>query len=482
MCPIGTTTRTPEQPRGRGEDPPSYACRGFWTGTAPRARGGHLLNSDNTAGWGVSPSNGGGLRPVKRTVEAGLFACSSPAGGMSTGTALDAPDQRVLSLVRAARHGTAEPVIGSLCTGAGGLDLGCSPRSVVGASRGAPTPTRTCGPSWPRACPGCPTSATSAPSTGPPSSRSTCSPPVSPAKTSPPPATARASRRERAVDCGPTSWPPFAYYDPPSSSWKTSPRSAGKAADSTVFSATWPTRGMTRHGAASSPPTSAPRTAVSGCSCSDGRARARELPTPQARDGDGHGPSDPAARIAAGRQVNLSDVISAVVALLPTPTAINPNDSEDPAHWLARRARHQARRINGNGMGMPLSIAVRLLPTPTASDAKNCTHRTQGGGPSLPDQVRLLPTQTAHDGSSNGISATSRLGGPSLPDQVRLLPTPTATDGTKGCPRQRGSKGDLMLPSAVVHLEHPTQPSRAPGWTGRSTSRPSAAGNDRSAA
>ncbi len=206
------------------------------------------------------------------------------------------------------------------------------------------------------------------------------------------------------------------------------------------------------------------------------------LPTPQARDGDGHGPSDPAARAAAGRQVNLPDVITTVTALLPTPTAINPNDSEDPAHWLARRARHQARRINGNGMGMPLSIAVRLLPTPTAADAKNCTHRTQTGGPSLPDQVRLLPTPTAHDGSSNGISATSRLGGPSLPDQVRLLPTPRATDGTKGCPRQRGSKGDLMLPSAVLHLPKTARSSRTRRWTGRSTSRPSADGNTASAA
>jgi DNA (cytosine-5)-methyltransferase 1 len=121
--------------------------------------------------------------------------------------------------------------------------------------------------------------------------------------------------------------------------------------------------------------------------------------------------------------------------LLPTPTAINPNDSEDPTHWLARREVHQARRINGNGMGMPLSIAARLLPTPTASDAKNCTHRTQTGGPSLPDQARRMPQMPARS--------------------AVLWPTPRATDGTKGCPAQRGSKGDLMLPSAVLRLPHP---------------------------
>ncbi|WP_436502263.1 hypothetical protein [Actinokineospora sp. HUAS TT18] len=72
-----------------------------------------------------------------------------------------------------------------------------------------------------------------------------------------------------------------------------------------------------------------------------------------------------------------------------------------------------------------LATTFPLLPTPTASDAKNCSHTTHRGGPSLPDEARLLPT-------------------------------PRATDGTKGCPAQRGSKGDLMLPSAVMHLRAPT--------------------------
>jgi DNA (cytosine-5)-methyltransferase 1 len=141
------------------------------------------------------------------------------------------------------------------------------------------------------------------------------------------------------------------------------------------------------------------------------------LPTPTAHDGSSNGIS--AATRLGGP--SLLDQLRLAERLLPTPTAINPNDGEQPEHWLRRRERHRARRINGTGMGMPLSIAVRLLPTPTASDAKNCTHRTQRGGPSLPDQARLLPT-------------------------------PRATDGTKGCPAQRGSKGDLMLPSAVMRL------------------------------
>jgi integrase len=105
----------------------------------------------------------------------------------------------------------------------------------------------------------------------------------------------------------------------------------------------------------------------------------RLLPTPQATDE--HGGRPPRQRLARRRQVNLRDVATelppipaprpaesarsaaSVVRLLPTPAAGNPNDGEDPARWLRRRARQQARAINGNGMGMPLSVAIRLLPT-----------------------------------------------------------------------------------------------------------------------
>ena len=51
------------------------------------------------------------------------------------------------------------------------------------------------------------------------------------------------------------------------------------------------------------------------------------LPTPQARDGDGRGASDPAARRAGGHSVGLDDAVSVLtpsrsqVALFPTPRA-----------------------------------------------------------------------------------------------------------------------------------------------------------------
>lgn len=59
----------------------------------------------------------------------------------------------------------------------------------------------------------------------------------------------------------------------------------------------------------------------------------------------------------------------APVALLPTPSASTPNDGEELEGWEARRRRVAQALHNGNGMGTPLSVAVRLLPTPVTTDA-----------------------------------------------------------------------------------------------------------------
>jgi len=162
------------------------------------------------------------------------------------------------------------------------------------------------------------------------------------------------------------------------------------------------------------------------------------LPTPQAGDGE-RGGTDPATRTAGRHQVNLTDAATHLTtppaasakrpaaAMLPTPSAANPNDGEDPRSWLARQARQRRRRTNGNGMGMPLSVAAALLATPTASDARACVHHSTGTGPSLTHQIRLLPT-------------------------------PRASDATKGSPHQHRSRGDLMLPSAVTRITTPTRP------------------------
>ena len=51
---------------------------------------------------------------------------------------------------------------------------------------------------------------------------------------------------------------------------------------------------------------------------------------------------------------------AADLRLLPSPSAGNFNDGEGLGSWPARRDRNRAKGINGNGMGTPLSIAVRL--------------------------------------------------------------------------------------------------------------------------
>jgi len=105
------------------------------------------------------------------------------------------------------------------------------------------------------------------------------------------------------------------------------------------------------------------------------------------------------------------------LTLLPTPSAGQFNDGESAETWQARRDRVRESANNGNGFGVPLAMAVKMLPTPRSSD-------TNGAG-------------------------THGTGGADLRTMVTLLPTPRATDGTKGGPNQRGSSGDLMLPSAV---------------------------------
>ena len=73
-----------------------------------------------------------------------------------------------------------------------------------------------------------------------------------------------ASRKGPAVDCGCTSPTAFATFDPATSTWRTSPRSARAA--SAKSSATWPRSGMTRSGRAYALPTPAPRTAATASS------------------------------------------------------------------------------------------------------------------------------------------------------------------------------------------------------------------------
>ena len=161
---------------------------------------------------------------------------------------------------------------------------------------------------------------------------------------------------------GSPSQPPFAIYDPISSCWKTLLSSEDAA--STASKPTWPAAGTTRNGSAYEQPRLAPRTYEPACSSSPGGPASprtgslKLLPTPQARDGDGRGASDPAARRAGGHSVGLDDAVSVLtetrseVVLFPTPRASDGTKGSPNQHGskgdlmitsaIARLARHPA--------------------------------------------------------------------------------------------------------------------------------------------
>lgn len=136
------------------------------------------------------------------------------------------------------------------------------------------------------------------------------------------------------------------------------------------------------------------------------------------------------------------------VELLPTPTA-NDFTGADPkkVSW------ENATKSRGEGGASGLAdVACLLLPTPTSRDHKGRNQRDDET--CLPGA--LLPTPNAQDGngggrfSSDGHQST-------LPGEVRLLPTPNAADGERGPDYARanrdGSGGDdLITCIAKTHL------------------------------
>lgn len=279
----------------------------------------------------------------------------------------------------------------------------------------------------------------------------------------------------RSRASGTTSPKPFAYFDRDSSSWRTSPPSPDE--DSTEYSGTWPRSGTTRGGCAFElPKLEQPTTEIGGS------ASPSLLPTPLARDwkagtGSPHGKmSRPLSEVAL-----LLPAEPLPARMLPTPTASNPNDGESLASWEERRQKNLAKKINGNGQGMPLGIAVKLLPTPRASDGpKGAPNQRDSAGnyTHLPAAVvHLLPTPIAGDSKNTGNlkqdgTPYGNRPRPTLTDAVRhLLPTPTASDGKGGAGHAPSSTGAMNLRTLVTHLPN----------GGESTRRQSTAGSPSSA-
>lgn len=115
-----------------------------------------------------------------------------------------------------------------------------------------------------------------------------------------------------------------------------------------------------------------------------------QLPTPRTCSAMA-APVNSRGNLEGNRFPNLETVIG---RMLPTPSACVANDGEKPETLLARRERVKLTAKNGNGMGMPLTIAAQPL-TPCASDWKGRTNweAAERHGPQrLPD---CLPTGAA---------------------------------------------------------------------------------------
>jgi len=236
------------------------------------------------------------------------------------------------------------------------------------------------------------------------------------------------------VGNGPPSSEPFASLGPDGWSLRTHPLcwdlTTGEVSGES--SPAWPKQGMTRGGDAFELPTLARRTDVSGSS-----------------------------------------------SLLPTPTANN-YEMDDTNAYLERRERCKEKAQNGNGFGLTLGMAVRLLPTPTSRDHKGQNQR--GDDSCLPGALALLPTPTARLGDASGRGADpDRYKGPKsmggrrsnlddamaaiLDGRFPLMPTPTSLAGLGGNLCRGGERGDeMLLPGLVqtfVSTGAPTPPAIA---------------------
>nr|BBH90125.1 hypothetical protein KTC_48760 [Thermosporothrix sp. COM3]BBH90190.1 hypothetical protein KTC_49410 [Thermosporothrix sp. COM3]BBH90255.1 hypothetical protein KTC_50060 [Thermosporothrix sp. COM3] len=93
-----------------------------------------------------------------------------------------------------------------------------------------------------------------------------------------------------------------------------------------------------------------------------------------------------------------------VSSLWPTPAASNPNDGEALESWKQRREAVRKKARNGNGFGMPLSIAVRWHNTAQVQDAQwlnpEWVECLMGFPPGWTD-IKAQPNQESHNTSGN---------------------------------------------------------------------------------
>ena len=92
----------------------------------------------------------------------------------------------------------------------------------------------------------------------------------------------------------------------------------------------------------------------------------------------------------------------------PTPSAGIFNDAEPLDEWESRRARVLLDKKNGNGFGMPLTVAARMWPTPTTQEATS-QHGYQSA------KGRDFPTLTGAAGAAGAAPGRGGVAWPARP-------------------------------------------------------------------
>lgn len=236
---------------------------------------------------------------------------------------------------------------------------------------------------------------------------------------------------------------PFAMYDRQSYSWRTS--QASFMEDSDTFSETWPKRGTMRNGmcfrrrkwaqatgGSESLFWGTPRVGNNGWNGNlrdSHRSRLEDRvvmwPTPDAntstysnglmgpnlREKAAYWPT-PAERDWRNGQAsqdtmdhNARPLNEVAVNLWPTPSASVSQDGESPATWLKRREELKQKHINGNGAGMPLTIAASLHshPAPTTSkDGHECSPKCRRLNPQFVEWLMGWPVEWSDAASGSG--------------------------------------------------------------------------------
>jgi hypothetical protein len=269
--------------------------------------------------------------------------------------------------------------------------------------------------SSPSAFRGRPNTATSRPSTSPPSPGSTSSPAASLAPLLPRPASAAAE--PTSDGSGPSLHAPFAMYDRGSSSWRTVQGSlaltettpgGGSPHSSRTSLVIWPRSGTTRSGTAYQRRPLVPLT--------DAIVSGSWLPTPAASEG-GYNQSD-----SPGAAVRPSLTTMARHGLWPTPKG------SDAKTGMASRGDHPRRRN--------LNDAAARWPTPTAKDADSSGGIGDYRGLSLTEAARRWPTPLARDARSyrGALRMPNSQGSDPLVVQVGGRLNPTWVEWLMGAP------------------------------------------------